>query len=120
MKKPALIWLLSTAVLMLLFPWAATLFKGMAGFAIAVLLLYVVDPMFCFATGIFAGRAWRQRWWLILVAPALYLVGAWGFVAPFETVFLVYAIGCLLIGLLAMTGTAAFLLKKSQKEKEKR
>lgn len=117
MKKSTWIWLTATGALMLLCPWISSLFKGMAGFAIVVLLLYVVDPVFCFATGIFAGRAWRQRWWLILTAPVLYLAGAWLFVAPFESTFLIYAVGCLSIGLLAMTGTAAFLVKRLEREK---
>ena len=94
-------------LLMLGCPWLAVTFAGSAGMAVCFLLFYAVNPVFCAACGIAAGRNIKELWPMPIIAAGLFLAGVWLFFEMGEPAFLLYT-GCyLLIGLMAMLLSAA-------------
>lgn len=55
MKKKLIGWLIGSAAVMLLLPWAAvTLVPSDAGMAVTLLLFFAIDPIYSIILGIFA------------------------------------------------------------------
>jgi len=106
MKKTGLLWLASSAAIMLVLPWCAVTFvKGDGAMAVCFLLFFAVDPLYAILTGVFSGKNTAGRWWLPLLAAGSFLAGAWLLFDPGETAFLLYAVFYLLLGLAAMAVT---------------
>lgn len=118
MKKSTIIMLLVTAALMLGLPWAITQLPKEFGFPAAIFLFLSLNPMYSLILGIFAGFAPKDRWWMLLAEAALYLCGAWVFVAPLEPAFLQYAFLYTAAGAIAMGFTAA--IRKSWAKRQGR
>ena len=59
--------------------------------------LMLVNPLVMIATGLFTAKAFRQLWFLPLVAILLFLAGAWLFYAPGSRDFLWYTAAYLIL-----------------------
>ena len=103
MKRIFPAWLAACAAIMLLLPWLClTLFPANGDMGLILLLFFCVNPLFSAAEGFFAGRDVRKRWPLILIAPALFVAGAWLLLDMGNPDFLLYAAAYLVIGVCAM------------------
>lgn len=116
MERSTLVWLASTAVIMLGMPGAAR-FTGLDSFLVLVVLEFIIiGPLWSLATGIFAGwNGGRDRWWLTVLNPFLFLGGAWIFLEMWESDFLYYAFCYLMVGLLSAFVTAVLRQKFAKK-----
>ena len=87
---------------MLGLPWAAVTFvRGSSGMAVCLLLFFAIDPLFAILCGTAAGK--QEELWMLPMFPALlFAVGAWLFLEPGESAFLLYAFVYLLLGYAAM------------------
>lgn len=100
--KKLITWIISALILMIGFPWIAVTFAGSAGMAVCFILFFAINPLYCAACGIFAGKNIKQLWALPVIAAGLFLAGAWIFFEMRETAFLLYC-GCYLaVGVVAM------------------
>lgn len=103
MKTKWIGWLIGSAAVMLLLPWAAVTFApGDAGMAIALLLFFAIDPIYSIILGIFAGKHIKEMWGLPVIAAALFLLGTWISFDPGEGAFFIYAGAYLVIGIVSM------------------
>jgi len=102
MKKTLAAWIIAAAALMVLIPGLTVRFATTAGMAICFLLFFYVNPVFALAGGVFAGFAPKERWFVPLIAPALYLLGCGLFFTVNEPAFWLYSGIYLLIGIIAM------------------
>lgn len=113
MKKLAF-WLSASAIVMVAVPWlTVTWVKGDAGMAVCFLLFFAFDPIYAICAGAYAGRNVRRCWFLPIVTAAFFLAGAWLCFDPGETAFALYALGYLLLGLLAML--ISYCIRKKKK-----
>lgn len=99
-------WLLAAAAVMLLLPLLFCSFlppkAGMAG----MLLLYLlIEPLVTLFIGTFAGREMKKNWYLPPAAAVLSVLGSWLIFEMGEPAFLLYAGGCLVLGVIAMLVT---------------
>lgn len=102
MKKSAF-WLSASAIVMVAIPWlTVTLVKGDAGMAVCFLLFFAFDPVYAICAGAYAGGDIRRCWFFPIVTAAFFLAGTWLCFDPGETAFVLYALGYLLLGMLAM------------------
>lgn len=96
-------WFVSSAIIMLLLPWAAVTFvKGDGGMAACFILFFVVNPIYSVTAGAFAGRNSKQLWLLPVLSAILFLAGTWILFDMGETAFILYAAVYLLLGYAAM------------------
>lgn len=103
MKKRLTGWLLGSAVVMILLPWAAVTFvESGAGMAASLLLFFVIDPIYAMAAGSFAGRTVKELWSVPIITAILFLLGAWIAFDMGEGGFVLYAGVYLAIGLASM------------------
>ncbi len=103
MKHNKTVWLILSAIIMLLLPWTAVTFiKGDNGMAVCFILFFGVNPIYSVIAGAFAGRNSRQMWYLPVVSAVLYLAGTWLFFDVGETAFILYAGFYLVLGIAAM------------------
>ena len=101
--KRLIIWTLSAALLMIGGPFLVlTAFSGMDAMGACFILFFAVNPLFSAVCGVFSGMRIRRLWPLPAITAVLFLAGAWLFFEPGETAFLIYALGYLLIGAVAM------------------
>lgn len=110
MKNQLLKWFAAAAAVMIGLPGLTVAFAGSAGMAICFILFFAINPLFCAASGIFAGRSIAKRWFVPLGGAALFLVGVWLFFEMAEPAFLWYAAVYLVVGTAAMLLT--LLLKR--------
>ena len=104
-----------TAALMVLLPWLTVkTVRGDAGFAVVLILLYAVDPVYCAAAGAWAGKDIRHLWAVPLTSAALFVAGTWLCFEPGETAFLFYGAIYLGMGISAMAAYA--ILQKRRKK----
>jgi MFS family permease len=102
-KKAFLFWFTASAAVMLLLPWLAVTFGNAdTGMGITLALFFAVDPVYSVLVGIFAGKDVRKMWSLPIISAALFLPGAWIFLAGNETSFFLYAGVYLALGIAAM------------------
>ena len=100
--KSHIVWLLSSAFLMIGCPWMAVTFAGSAGMAVCFILFFAANPLFSAMCGAFAGKHIRQNWFLPVISAGLFLAGTWLFFDMGEPAFLLYGGVYLAIGLAAM------------------
>ncbi len=88
---------------MLLLPWLAVTFGNAdTGMGITLALFFAVDPAYSVLAGIFAGKDIKNLWSLPIISAALFLFGAWIFLAGNESAFFLYAGIYLALGIAAM------------------
>ena len=63
-----------------------------AGMMVCITLFFAVDPAFCIAAGIFAGRDLRNRWFTALFPPVTFLISARLIFGADASDFSVYAV----------------------------
>lgn len=63
-----------------------------AGMMVCITLFFMVDPAFCIADGIFAGRDLRNRWFTALFPPVTFLISARLIFGADASDFSVYAV----------------------------
>lgn len=63
-----------------------------AGMMVCITLFFMVDPAFCIAAGIFAGRDLRNRWFTALLPPVTFLISARLIFGADASDFSVYAV----------------------------
>lgn len=103
MKRKFFGWLLGSAAVMLLLPWAAVMFvNSNAGMAVTLLLFFVIDPIYAITAGAFAGRNIKGLWSIPVIASILFLLGAWIFFDRDEGAFAIYAGVYLAISIVSM------------------
>ena len=93
---------LAAAIIMLVGPWIALQFPGLDAMGACFILFFTVNPLCAFICGAFAGIDARKLWSLPIIVALLFLSGVWVFIAPFESAFIIYAIGYLIIGFIGM------------------
>ncbi|MCI8283809.1 MAG: hypothetical protein HFE90_00840 [Firmicutes bacterium] len=117
MKKNYIIWLIVSAVIMLMLPWLAVTFvKSDAGMAVCFILFFGVNPIYSIIIGSFAGKGIKHLWSLPVVSAILFLIGTWTFFDMSETAFIIYTVAYLILGVLAML-ISAFINKKKEQKK---
>lgn len=63
-----------------------------AGMMVCITLFFMVDPAFCIAAGIFAGRDLRNRWFTALFPPVTFMISARLIFGADASDFSVYAV----------------------------
>ena len=112
MKKQLTIWSIISALVMLMLPWLAVTFAPAdAGMAICFILFYAINPIYSIIIGYQAGRNVKALWPLPMISAVLFLIGTWIFFTIAETIFIVYAVIYLVLGLIAMFITSKFIKK---------
>ena len=103
MTKRPLFWLVLSAAVMLLIPWAAVTFVPQDPdlFASRMILL-ALGPGYSFAAGYYAGKQIRRMWWVPAECAAMYLLGILMFCPPGDFQFLTYAGICFAAGMESM------------------
>ena len=95
-------WMLATAVIMLVFPWfAVTFIKGDGGMAVCFILFFAVNPIYAICSGAYAGKNIKIFWTLPIITALFFLLGAWLSFNMGEKAFILYALGYLLLGIVA-------------------
>ncbi len=109
MKKTIWIWLAACVMVMIALPGLVIAFVPPHDVMAYILLeLFVINPVFCVLVGLWAGKDFRNRWFLPLVAVVLFLAGAWLFNEAWEPAFLLYAAFNLGLSAAAMLVPALF------------
>ncbi|MEE0853323.1 MAG: hypothetical protein UIE84_11575 [Christensenellales bacterium] len=92
-----------SAFIMFGLPWIdATLVPNDAGMIAAIVLLFVVNPLYSIAVGMFAGKNIKTSWWFPAITAIFFLVENGYFLKIHEPAFLLYC-GCyLIIGIVSM------------------
>ena len=106
MKRSTATWLICTAAIMFGMPGTARYTNMDAFMVLIVLEFFIIGPLWALGTGIFAGWEARDRWWLTIADPVLFIAGAWIFLEMGELDFLFYAFCYLMVGVLSMFITA--------------
>lgn len=101
-------WLISSAVIMLAFPWfAVTFIRGDSGMMTCFFLFYALNPVYAIIVGAYAGKDIKRLWALPVITTVFFLIGAqYGG----RYAFILYALIYLLLGLTTMLISA--LVKK--------
>lgn len=115
MKTKLIGWLIGSAAVMLLLPWAAVTFaQSDAGMAVTLLLFFAIDPIYSIISGIFTGKHIKELWSLPVMAAVLFLLGAWISFDPGEGAFVIYAGIYLVIGIVSMLLSSRLNARKQQ------
>lgn len=93
-------------------PLLSVLFAGTNGMAICFILFFAVNPVFFALLGLFAARSVKTRWYLPVLAAAVYVLSMWVLFTPTETAWLLYAVIYLFIAI--AVGLVAALVKKTK------
>lgn len=116
MKKNYMLWIIVSAIIMLMLPWLAVTFvKSDAGMAVCFILFYAVNPIYSIIIGTFVGKDMKHLWSLPVISAVLFLIGTWIFFGMGETAFITYTVVYLVIGAIAMS-ISAFINKKKQEK----
>ena len=75
-----------------------------AGFAITVILFFIVNPLFTAGLGVFSGFNLRKGWFLPILSSIVFLLSHW-LIFSIDVAFLLYSSVYLAIGLVAMLVT---------------
>lgn len=85
--------LAANALILLLLPaLVISISPSYAGMMVCITLFFMVDPAFCIAAGIFAGRDLRNRWFTALFPPVTFLISARLIFGADASDFSVYAV----------------------------
>lgn len=113
MKTKLTGWLIGSAAIMILLPWAAVTFvKSSAGMAVTFLLFFVIDPIYAIIAGVFSGRNIKGLWSVPVIAAILFLLGTWIFFDIGEGAFIIYAGVYLAFGIISMFVSSRISAKK--------
>ena len=115
--KKLILWTTFAILLMIGCPWLTATFAENAGMLISIMLFFFVNPIYSIVSGIFAGRDIKKLWAIPIITTIMFLTGVWLFFDMGETVFLIYDICYLVIGLTAMT-ISAIIKNKQEKSKQ--
>ena len=97
--KKVVFWILVSALVMLILPWLAVSFvKGDNGMAVCFILFYLGNPIYSILAGVYAEKDRKE----LVITAVLFLAGAWSVFDKNETVFVLYALIYLLLGIAAM------------------
>lgn len=103
MTRKPMFWLIFSAGVMPILPWAAVTFvRWDAALAAVLVLFFAINPGYSLAAGYYAGKQIRYLWWLPAASAGLYLMGAWLFFAMGDPAFLTYAAIYFALGMEAM------------------
>jgi len=103
MKNKSVLWLLLSAVVMILLPWLAVTFvTPKSGMTAVLILFFAVNPGYSMAAGYYAGQQMHRLWWVPAVSAGLFLAGVWLVFEAGEFAFLTYAGAYFAIGMEAM------------------
>ena len=72
-----LLWVLSMLLVTVGGPMIALAVDPNASMLICMCLFFLLDPLCMLYSGIFAGLDIRRRWWMPLVAVALFVISSW-------------------------------------------
>ena len=101
--KKVVFWILVSALVMLILPWLAVSFvKGDNGMVVCFILFYLGNPIYSILAGVYAGKDRKELWIIPVITAVLFLAGAWSIFDKNETVFVLYALIYLLLGIAAM------------------
>ena len=98
--KKVVFWILVSALVMLILPWLAVSF--VKGDAVCFILFYLGNPIYSILAGVYAGKDRKELWIVPGITAVLFLAGAWSIFDKNETVFVLYALIYLLLGIAAM------------------
>ena len=97
--KKVVFWILVSALVMLILPWLAVSFvKGDNGMAVC----FILFPIYSILAGVYAGKDRKELWIIPVITAVLFLAGAWSIFDKNETVFVLYTLIYLLLGIAAM------------------
>ena len=65
-------------------------------------LLYETNPVYSILAGVYAGKDRKELWIVPVITAVLFLAGAWSIFDKNETLFVLYALIYLLLGIAAM------------------
>lgn len=82
----------NAAVMLLLPAMIVSISPSDAGMMVCISLFFAVDPVFCIAAGIFAGRDLGTRWFTALFPPLTFLLSARLIFGADASDFAVYAV----------------------------
>ena len=92
MTKRPLFWLVLTAAVMLLLPWAAAAFVPPdEGMFTTRMILLAVGAGYSFAAGYYAGKRIHRLWWVPAECAGMLLLGTWIFFEMGDLQFLTYS-----------------------------
>lgn len=100
--KKVVFWILVSALVMLILPWLAVFVNGDNGMAVCFILFYLGNPIYSILAGVYAGKDRKELWIVPVITAVLFLAGAWSIFDKNETVFVLYALIYLLLGIAAM------------------
>lgn len=110
--KKLILWIISSTVIMLAFPWlAVTFIKGDGGMAVCFILFFVLNPIYVICAGVYAGKDKKRLWALPILTALFFLAGTWLFFDMGEKAFILYALVYLFLGITAML-VSMFIKKK--------
>ena len=69
---------------------------------ICFILFYLGNPIYALLAGVYAGKDRKDLWIVPIITAVLFLAGAWSIFDKNETVFVLYALIYLLLGIVAM------------------
>ena len=101
-----LLWVLTLLLVTVGGPLIALAVDPNAAMLVCMCLFFVLAPFCALYSGIFAGLDIRRRWWMPLVAAAMFVVGAWWLLSMDAQGLWVYGGLYTAIGLVAMGGCA--------------
>lgn len=103
MTKKMVFWLVLSAGVMLLLPWAVTAcVPPDAAMTATLLLFFGINPAYCMAAGYYAGKQINRLWWVPAASSLLFLAGAWLFLDMGDPAFLTYTGIYFAVGMEAM------------------
>lgn len=70
--------------------------------AVCFILFFALNPVYSIFEGIYAGKDIKRLWILPVATAIFFLVGAWLFFDMGEKIFIIYALGYLVLGIAAM------------------
>lgn len=98
-----LLWIATTALIMLGLPWLAVTFSdNMSGMIVSIILFYAIDPLYVLVMGACAGQNLKGYWYLPLGCAGLFLLGIWLYISKDLSQFYSYAVVYLALGLVSM------------------
>lgn len=101
--KKNVYWLTISAFIMFALPWIDVVsVPNDTGMIATIVLLFVVNPLYSIAVGMFAGKNIKTSWWFPAITAIFFLIGSWIFFEMYEPAFLLYCGGYLIISIVSM------------------
>lgn len=117
MEKRILIWSAASIGILLLLPWLLISLVPADSCMLAILLmLFLINPFYSIATGIFAAQEWKKLYALPVLSSILFSCSAWFIFQMYASALFVYAGIYLVLGIAAMLVSAQINPVKLAKE----